>query len=173
MQSKMSPPQVEITVDQQLEGGKCTYGGDHQFLMNNSSDNIVWQFSHGGVNGAVHLLIESVVVGLFKFKGKMSATPQVEITVDQHLEGGKCTDGGHQQFLMNNSSNNTVCLFKRCGVNGKLNLFTRCVVVELFKFKGKMSAVQIRCRSPSGGGKMNRWCTPPTLMNDSRNNVVW
>jgi len=48
-------------------------GGHQQFLMNNSSDNIVWQFSYGGFNGAVHLLIEFVVVELFKFKGEMSA----------------------------------------------------------------------------------------------------
>jgi len=44
--------------------------------MNNSSDNTVWQFSYGGFNGQVHLLIESVVVELFKCKGKMSP-PQV------------------------------------------------------------------------------------------------
>ena len=55
--------------------------------MNNSSDNTVWQFSYGGFNGTIHLLIEFVVVELFKFKGKMSAAPQVEITADHHLEG--------------------------------------------------------------------------------------
>jgi len=60
-----------------------------------------------------------------------------------------------QQFLMNNSSANIDCQFKGCGVNGEPHLFIRCVVVELFKFKGKMSAVQIRCRSPAGGGKMH------------------
>jgi len=76
--------------------------------MNNSSDNIVWQFRYSGFNGAGHLLIEFVVVELFKFKSKMSAAPQVEITADHHLEGGTCTDGGHQQFLMNNSSDNIV-----------------------------------------------------------------
>ena len=48
-------------------------GGHQQFLMNNSSDNVVWQFSYGGFNGAVHLLIEFVVEELFKCKGKMSA----------------------------------------------------------------------------------------------------
>ena len=55
--------------------------------MNNSSDNTVCQFSYGGFNGAVHLLIEIVAAELFKFKGKKSDTPQVEITSDQHLEG--------------------------------------------------------------------------------------
>ena len=48
-------------------------GGYHQFLLNNSNDNTVWQFSYGGFNGTVHLLIGCVVVELFKFKGKMSA----------------------------------------------------------------------------------------------------
>jgi len=57
--------------------------------MNNSSDNIVWQFRYDGFNGVVHLLIEFVVAELFKFKGKMSATPQVEMTADHQLEGGK------------------------------------------------------------------------------------
>jgi len=66
--------------DHQLEEGKCTDGGHQRFLMNNSSDNIVWQFSYGRFNGTVHLLIEFMVVELFKFKGKMSAAPQVEIT---------------------------------------------------------------------------------------------
>ena len=55
--------------------------------MNNSSDNTVCQFSYGGFNGAVHLLIEFVAAELFKFKGKMSAAHQVEITADHHLEG--------------------------------------------------------------------------------------
>jgi len=41
--------------------------------MNNSSDNIVWQFRYGGFNGAVYLVIEFVVAELFKFQGKMSA----------------------------------------------------------------------------------------------------
>ena len=52
--------------DHQLERGKCTYGGHQQFLMNNSSDNIVWQLSYGGFSGAVYLLIGYVVVELFK-----------------------------------------------------------------------------------------------------------
>jgi len=69
----MSPLQVEITADHQLEGGKCTRGRHQQFLMNNSSDNIIWQFSYDGFNGLLHLLIEFVVVMLFKCKGKMSA----------------------------------------------------------------------------------------------------
>jgi len=64
---------VEITADHHLEGGKGTDGGHQQFLMNNSGDNTVCQFSYGGFNGVVHLLIEFVVVELFKFKGKMSA----------------------------------------------------------------------------------------------------
>jgi len=34
-------------------------GGHQQLLMNNSSNNIVWQFSYGGFNGAVHLLGEN------------------------------------------------------------------------------------------------------------------
>jgi len=43
--------------------------------MNNSSDNTVWQFRYGGFNGAIHLLIQFVVVELFKCKSKMSALP--------------------------------------------------------------------------------------------------
>jgi len=66
---------VEITADHQLDGGTCNHGGHQQFLMNNSSDNIVWQFSYAGFNGGVHLLIESVVVELLKCKGKMSPPP--------------------------------------------------------------------------------------------------
>jgi len=65
---KMSVPKSDA--DHQLEGGKWTYGGHQQFLMNNSSDNIVWQFSYGGFNGEVDLLIEFVVVELFKCKVK-------------------------------------------------------------------------------------------------------
>jgi len=141
-------------------GTEMRLGGQQQFLMNNSSDNTVWQFSYGGFNGGVHLLVESVVVELFKCKGKMLPPPQVEIIADHYLEGGKYTRSRYHQFLMNNSSNNTVCPFKRCGVNGEPHLFIRCVVVELFKFKGKMSATQIRCRSPAGGGKMHPWWTP-------------
>jgi len=148
--------------DHQLEGGKCTYGGHHQFLMNNSNNNVVCQFSYGRFNGTVHLLIEFVVVVLFKCKGKMSP-PQVEIIADHYLEGGKYTHGGYHQFLMNNSSNNKVCLFKRCGVNGKLNLFIRGVVVELFKCKSKMSVLPSgnHCRSLAGGEEMHPWWTPP------------
>jgi len=141
-------------------GGKCIDGRHYQFLMNNSRDNIVCQFSHGGVTGTVHLLIEFVVVGLFKFKGKMSATPQVEITADHHLEGGKCTDGGHQQFLMNNSSDNIVWQFRYGGFNGMVHLLIEFVVVELFKCKSKMSAAQIRCRSQAGGWKIHSGWTP-------------
>jgi len=82
-----------------------------------------------------------MVVELFKCKGKMSAAPQVEITADHPLERGKCTDGGHQQFLMNNSSDDIVWQFSYGGFNGTVHLLVGCVVVELFKFKGKMSAV--------------------------------
>jgi len=98
---------------------------------------------------------------------------QVEIIADHYLEGGKYTHSGYHQFLMNNSSNNTVCLFKHCGVNGKLNLFTRCVVVELFKFKGKMSALKIRCRSPAGGGKCTHGGHHQFSMNNSSNSIDW
>ena len=77
--------------DHQLEGGKWTHGGHQQFLMNNSSDNRVRQFSYGRFNGTVHLLIGFVVGVLFKFKGKMSAAPQVEITLDHHLRGEHAT----------------------------------------------------------------------------------
>ena len=98
---------------------------------------------------------------------------QVEITADHQLEGGKCTYGGHQQFLMSNSSANIDCQFKRYGVNGKPHLFIRCVIVELFKSKGKMSAFQIRCRSPAGGGNMQLGGHQQFLMNNSRNNIVW
>jgi len=134
---KMSAtPQVEITADHQLEGRKCTHGGHQQLLMNNSSDNIVWKFSYGEFNGEIHLLIEFVVVELFKFKGKMSV-PKSD--ADHQLEGGKCTCGGHQQFLMNNSSDNIVWQFSYGGFNGAVHLSIGFVVVELFKFKSKMS----------------------------------
>jgi len=43
--------------------------------MNNSSNNSVWQIGYDGTNGAIHLLIEIVVVELFKCKGKMSPLP--------------------------------------------------------------------------------------------------
>jgi len=43
--------------------------------MNNSSDDIVCQFSYGRFNGAIHLLIQFVVVEVFKCKSKMSALP--------------------------------------------------------------------------------------------------
>ena len=69
----VAPSQVEITADHQLEGGTYTHGGHHQFLMNTSTDNIVCQFGYGRFNGAVHLLIEFVVVEVFQWKGKMSA----------------------------------------------------------------------------------------------------
>jgi len=83
------------------------------------------------------LLIEFVTADLFKFKGKMSATPQVEITADHHLEEGKCTDGGYHQLLMNNSSNNIFWQFSYGGFNGTVHLFIACVVVKLFSFKLK------------------------------------
>jgi len=60
--------------------------------MNNSSDNRVWQLGYGGFNGTTHLLIESVVVELFKFKGKMSA-PQIRCR--SPAAGGKIQLGGH------------------------------------------------------------------------------
>jgi len=53
----MSSPQVEITADHWLEGGTCTHGGHKQFFINNFSNNTVWQFSYGGFNGAIHLLM--------------------------------------------------------------------------------------------------------------------
>jgi len=118
-------------------GGKCTHGGHQQFLMNDSSDNIVWQFSYGGFNGAVHLSIEFVVVELFKFKSKMSA---LKIRCRSPAGGGKMQLVGQQQFLMNNSSDNTVCQFSYGGFNGAVHLLIEFVAVELFKFKGKMSA---------------------------------
>jgi len=61
---------------------------------------------------------------------------------------------------MNNSSDNIVWQFSYDGFNGAVHLLIEFAVVELFKFKGKMSALQIRCRSPAGGGKMHRWWTP-------------
>jgi len=73
--------------------------------MNNSSDNIVYQFNYGGFNGAVHLLTDFVVVELFKFKGKMAA---LKIRCRSPPGGGKMQVGGHHQFLMNNSSDNIV-----------------------------------------------------------------
>ena len=87
----------------------------------------------------IYLLIEFMVVELFKCKGKMSAAPQVEITADHPLERGKCTDGGHQQFLMNNSSDDIVWQFSYGGFNGIIHLLIEFVVVMLFKCKGKMS----------------------------------
>jgi len=125
--------------------------------MNDSSDNIVLQFSYGGFNGTVHLLIEFVVVELFKFKGKMSA---LKMRCRSPAGGGKMQVGGHQQFLMNNSSDNIVYQFNYGGFNGAVHLLIGCVVVVLFKCKSKMSATQIRCRSPAGGGKMHPWWTP-------------
>ena len=146
--------------DHQLEGGKCTHGGHQQFLINNSNDNVVCQFSYGGFNGAVHLLIEFVVVELFKFQGKMSAR---KMRCRSPPAGGKMQVGGHQQFLMNNSSDNRVWQFSYSGFNGRVNLFIESVVAELFKFEGKMSAPLggNHCRSPAGGGKMHPWWTPP------------
>ena len=144
--------------DDQLEGGKCTHGGHQQFLINNSNDNVVCQFSYGRFNGVVHLLIEFVVVELFKFKGKMSA---LKIKCRSPAGGGKMHLGGHQQFLMNNSSDNTVWQFSHGEFNGTVYLLIELVVVELFKCKSKMSGAQIRCRSPAGGGKMHPWWTPP------------
>jgi len=131
--------------------------------MNNCSDNIVWQFRYGGFNGTGDLLIEFVVVELFKFKGKMSATPQVEITADHQLEEGKCTDGGQQRFLMNNSSDDTVRQFSSGGFNSAIHLLIEFVAAELFKFKGKMSALLggNHCRSPAGEGKMHPWWRSP------------
>ena len=72
---KIKKSNVKQINPHQLEGGKCIHGGHQQFLMNNSSDNIVWKFSYSEFNDGVHLLIESVVVELFKFKGKMSPSP--------------------------------------------------------------------------------------------------
>jgi len=106
------------------------------------------------------VLIEFVVAELFKFKGKMSAAPQLEITADHHLEGGKCTHGGHHQFLVNNSSTNIVWQFSYGGFNGTVHVLIELVVVELFKWKSKVLAAQIRCRSLAGGGKMHPWWTP-------------
>ena len=94
-----------------------------------------------------------MVAILFKCKSKMSS-PQVEITADHWLEGGTCTHGGHKQFFINNFSNNTVWQFSYGGFNGEVYLLIEFVGVELFKWKGKMSAPQIRCRSPAGGRKM-------------------
>ena len=74
--------------------------------------------------------------------------------------GGNMQLGGHQQFLMNNSSNNIVWQVNYGGSNDAVHLSIEFVVAELFKFKGKMSAVQIRCRSPGGGGEMHPWWTP-------------
>jgi len=42
---------LKSDVDHRLKGGKCTCGGHQQFLMNNSSTNIVWQLSYGRFNG--------------------------------------------------------------------------------------------------------------------------
>jgi len=66
--------------------------------------------------------------------------------------------GGHHQFPMNNSSNKIVWQFNYGGFNGSVHLLIEFVVVELFKCKGKMSALKIRCRSPAGGGgNATRW----------------
>ena len=132
-------------------------GGHQQFLMNNSSNNIVWQVNYGGFNDAVHLLIEFVVVELFKFKSKMSA---LKIKCRSPAGGGEMQLGGHQQFLMNNSSDNTVWQFSHGGFNGTIHLLIGCVVAMLLKCKGKMSALKIRCRSRAGGGEMHPWWTP-------------
>ena len=51
LKAKCRPSKSDV--DHHLEGGKCTDGGHQQFLMNNSSDNIVWQVNYGGFNGAV------------------------------------------------------------------------------------------------------------------------
>jgi len=96
-----------------------------------------------------------VVAELFKFKGKMSAILRWK-SLQTTTWRGKCTHGRHQQFLMDNSDDNTVCQFSYGGFNGAVHLLIEFVVVELFKFKGKMSALKIRCRSPAGGGKMHR-----------------
>jgi len=112
-------------------------GGHHQFPMNKSSNNIVWQFNYGGFNGEVDLLIKFVVVELFKFKSKMSA---LKIRCRPPPGGGNMQLGGHQQFLMNNSSNNIVWQVNYGGFNDAVHLLIEFVVVELFKFKGKMSA---------------------------------
>jgi len=61
---------------------------------------------------------------------------------------------------MNNSSNNIVWKISYDGFNGSIHLLIEFVVVELFKSKGKMSALKMRCRSPPGGGKMHPWWTP-------------
>ena len=116
--------------DDQLEGGKCTHGGHQQFLINNSNDNVVCQFSYGRFNGVVHLLIEFVVVELFKCKGKMSA---LKIRCRSAPGGWKIHLGGHHQFLVNMSSDNTVWQFKYGRFNGTVHLLIGYVVVELFK----------------------------------------
>jgi len=85
---------------------------------------------------------------------------QVEITADHQLEGVTCTHGRHKQFFINNSSNNMVWQFRYGGFNSEVHLLIEFVVEELFKFKGKMSALKMRCRSPPGRGKMHPWWTP-------------
>jgi len=69
--------------------------------------------------------------------------------------------GGHQQFPMNICSDNIVWQFSYGGFNSEVRLLIECVVVELFQWKGKMSAPQIRCRSPAVGGKVHLRWTPP------------
>ena len=138
--------------------------------MNNSNDNTVCQFSYGGFNGAVHLLIEFVVVVLFKYKGKKSAS---QIRCRSIARGGKMQLGGHQQFLMNNSSEYILYQFSRGGFNGAVHVLIEFVVMELFKCKGKMSVPQIRCRSLAAGGKMQLGGHQQFLMNNSSDNIVW
>ena len=104
-------------------GGKIHLGGHQQSLMNNSSDNRVWQFSYGGFNGIVHLLIEFVVAELFQCKSKMLAA---QIRCRSPAGGGKCTHGGHHQFLMNNCSDNIVWQFRYGGFNGAIHMLMEC-----------------------------------------------
>ena len=82
------------------------------------------------------MLIEFAVVMLFKCNGKISAS---QIRCRSPAGGGKMQLGGHQQFLMNNSSDNTVCQVSHGGGNGAVHLSIELVVVEPFKCKGKMS----------------------------------
>jgi len=169
----VGPPQVEITADHQLEGGTCTDGGHKQFFINNSSNNTVWQFSYGGFNGEVHLLIEFVVVELFKWKGKMSA-PQIRCRSPP--VGEKMRLGGHQQFIINNSSDNVVWQFSYGGFNGEAHLLIEFVVAELFKCKSKMSA-PLRWRSLQITSWRGETCTCgghcQFLVNSSSDNIVW
>jgi len=73
---------------------------------------------------------------------------------------------------MNNSSVDVVCQFKRRGVNGKPHLFIRCVVVELLKFKGKMSVPKSDADHQLEGGKWTCGGHQQFLINNSSNFIV-